>query len=162
MICKECRKNLDENSFHSDGRGGKRTKCKSCVNRKCAEYRIKNLDKVRLKDKRYREANTEKLRLYGRQHYQLNKHSYAESEARRRASKKKATPSWLSKNQKEQIKYLYWLAQDLSKVAEEKYQVDHIVPLQNDYVCGLHVPWNLQILSERDNYAKGNKFNFNS
>ena len=55
-------------------------------------------------------------------------------------------------------KSFYWLAQDLNKVTEGNYHVDHIIPLQGDGVCGLHVPWNLQVLPADVNIAKGNKF----
>lgn len=37
------------------------------------------------------------------------------------------------------------------------HHVDHIVPLFNDLVCGLEVPWNLRIMLGAENIAKGNQ-----
>ncbi len=62
-----------------------------------------------------------------------------------------ATPPWLDDVQRKRMKQLY-----LSADAAKGEHVDHIVPLRSPIVCGLHVPWNLQILNASQNYAKSN------
>lgn len=37
------------------------------------------------------------------------------------------------------------------------YEVDHILPVKGEQVCGLHVPSNLQVILRTDNRRKGNK-----
>lgn len=70
---------------------------------------------------------------------------------------KNAQPNWLSPKQIKEMDDIYWLAQDLKIVTGEVYHVDHIVPLRGTNICGLHVPWNLQILPADLNIRKSNK-----
>ena len=79
--------------------------------------------------------------------------------AKRNANKLQRTPSWLTKEHLEEIKEFYVMAKELEDVFPWKQNVDHIVPLQGTTVSGLHVPWNLQILSAKANIEKGNRHN---
>lgn len=77
---------------------------------------------------------------------------------KRRAIKTKACPNWLTKDHKKQINEFFTTAKDLRWLSNEPLHVDHIVPLKSKEVCGLHVPWNLQILPKTENLQKGARF----
>lgn len=79
-------------------------------------------------------------------------------DAKRRARKLNAMPVWLTEEHHQQIQAIYDQRSDLTEEHGIAYDVDHIVPLQNPYVCGLHVPWNLQILTSTENQQKSNNF----
>jgi 5-methylcytosine-specific restriction endonuclease McrA len=80
----------------------------------------------------------------------------ADTKARRRKHRQ-ATPKWLTRAQKSQIRQLYQIAITMSQTTGEQYVVDHIVPLRSDEVCGLHVPWNLRVITQEENLKKSNK-----
>jgi len=90
-------------------------------------------------------------------YYKNNKARYLNYSATRRANKIRATIKFLSHKDKELIKNYYISAVRFNKELNKKFHVDHIVPLQGENVCGLHVPWNLQIIQAKENLIKGNK-----
>jgi 5-methylcytosine-specific restriction endonuclease McrA len=54
------------------------------------------------------------------------------------------------------MRQLYRIATKTTKLTGEEYVVDHIFPLQADNSCGLHVPWNLRVITRYENAAKHN------
>jgi hypothetical protein len=159
-----------------------RNKNKKKVSLCSKNSRLKNKDKYLLKDKEYRDNNKESHKQYLEDNkcilkekrdikYQENKQEILNKNAeyrrnnkgiinsinsRRRAVKLQATIK-LTELDKDYIKHLYIQAKELQKLDGTKYHVDHIVPLQGENVCGLHVPWNLQILTAEENCKKYNK-----
>ena len=63
----------------------------------------------------------------------------------------------MAKEDLSKIKSIYKLARVLSKKTGVQYVVDHIIPLQGVNVSGLHVPWNLQVITRTENSIKYNK-----
>lgn len=74
--------------------------------------------------------------------------------AARRARIIRATPTWLTHEQRQAIQNVY----EDAAARNGAWHVDHIIPLNGRGVCGLHVPTNLQILPALENVKKGNSF----
>ncbi len=66
-------------------------------------------------------------------------------------------PKWLTHEQKLQIKEFYQLAEALTKETGIPHEVDHIYPLCGDMCSGLHVPWNLRVVTEHVNRVKNKR-----
>jgi 5-methylcytosine-specific restriction endonuclease McrA len=79
------------------------------------------------------------------------------SKATRCDAIRRATPSWLSKEQKTGIQSVYDCARSMTLSSGILHHVDHIIPLKGRAVCGLHVSWNLQVLTRDENVRKSNK-----
>lgn len=68
---------------------------------------------------------------------------------------RQATPVWLDRALQRQIDAIY---QEAASRPGGPWHVDHIIPLKGRGVCGLHVPWNLQILAKSENLSKGKSY----
>ena len=53
---------------------------------------------------------------------------------------------------------IYDMAQMLQEITSTEWHVDHIVPLQSPYVCGLHTYANLRVASSFSNLSKSNRY----
>jgi len=104
----------------------------------------------------YRANNPEKVAAATRRWCENNRGKRASMQMMRQARQANATPSWLSSEQKASIDAFYKEATNLSKTFNARIHVDHIVPLKGDNVCGLHVPWNLQLTTQSYNCSKSN------
>jgi 5-methylcytosine-specific restriction endonuclease McrA len=148
--------------------------CLECVREDWA------LDNERRKEK----PKTEAAKAAGKRYYEKNRQAViaraaarpAEEKRRNRAEYKdrnvdvvradtsvrkrrhrEATPKWLTPAERLQMRELYVQARKLTELTRERYVVDHIVPLRGESVCGLHVPWNLRVITQEENLKKSNK-----
>ena len=169
-VCSSCKELKPLLEFHkrSISPDGLNASCKSCRSRIRKSYQSqKNYNKAYrerhrddlLESKRLWDAsNREHINSYRKAYRKKNPTKHREWDARKRASRLQRIPKWLNAEQKEEIKQFYWLRDDIVTITGELYEVDHIVPLQGREVCGLHVPWNLQILPSDLNNKKNNTF----
>ena len=133
--------------------------CINCTISKSTKWNKNNKDKRAKILSKYAQNNRHITRAAGKKWRKNNLDIDAAKTARRRAGKLQATPNWLTKNHLIEIADMYWCAKESERILGYKHHVDHIVPLQGENVCGLHVPWNLQVLTAEENIRKSNTFN---
>lgn len=126
------------------------------ISEQSATYREKNKDRIRQNKARYAEENKEAIRQRRKEWRQANHGKVLANVTLRKMKKRNATPPWLTKEHRLQMRWAYELAEILTATMGEPYHVDHIFPISHPRSCGLHVPWNLQVIPARDNLKKGN------
>ena len=83
-----------------------------------------------------------------------NKEKVNANKMRRIASKLMATPKWANH---QAIGCYYEFATIKTRITGKQWEVDHIVPLQSKYVCGLHTDYNLEVITKHKNISKLNR-----
>lgn len=151
-----CVNNRDEiKEYHKQYRVNNRDKIK----KNCKQYYVNNRNKIKERREQYCIDNPDKIKETNRQYRANHPDKRNACGARRRAVKRQACPPWTKLSPyKEQIEAVYTNAKWLEDLSGEPYSVDHIVPLKSDFVCGLHVPSNLQPLPFSENSSKGNYY----
>jgi len=168
--CSKCNEQKEFCDFHRDShkKDGHKTICKKCtllyrksyveINKNSIEnYYICNKEKIKSYRREYYKENKQKEQLSSKEYYSKNKQLHNARCAARRARKLKATPPWLSKEQIIEIREFYEISLAFRIYTGQEYHVDHIIPLKGKDVCGLHVPWNLQIIPAKENLSKSNR-----
>lgn len=157
MICNHCSEKKEESLFHfNPSRKTYDGSCLDCWSKQKKENRIKNFESEKQSKKIYADHNREKV-LETKRQWKLRNigkvkadHTFAKERI------KIATPKWLTKDQRKEIQNIYEEAYILAEKSGVSYHVDHILPLRGKNVSGLHVPWNLQILTAKENILKSN------
>jgi 5-methylcytosine-specific restriction endonuclease McrA len=124
---------------------------------KTPEHRTKNRERVRSKyQQSERHLNAVAIKKY---HKSSEYRSWQRACASRRAMERRcleimATPKWVDRIA---IFKIYQEASNRTLVTGIPHEVDHIWPLKGKGFLGLNVPWNLQILTKKENREKHNK-----
>ena len=169
-LCHTCNttKSLNEFGKNKSKFDGHQTQCKSCVNthnkahRKPVpfkEYYQANKTKLNQKTQDWYKANKVAALKQMKQYKAANPHVARKHAAITRAKRKNATCKWDDHELNQfMINEMYKHCELLIQMTGVSHQVDHVIPISNKYVCGLHHYLNLQVLTEKANRAKGNSF----
>lgn len=168
--CCKCGAEKSADHFRPDSRyaDGFGSWCRSChrergaswakenrkrLTEKAALARLERPDISRRADRKFKQANKKALAEKHAEWAQRNRWRRNATNAKRKAAKLKATPAWADRDK---IAAIYREAERIEAATGVPMNVDHIVPLQSDAVCGLHCEANLQIIPASENQSKKN------
>jgi len=149
--CYSCQK---ENSKRNRKKPGQKEKH---LARKRKDYQ-KHKEKRKAKIKEYTIKNRDTILAKKREYQKKNPHIFRAIGSFRRARLRSATPPWITPQMREEIKSLHAEAERLEQESGIQFDVDHIVPLDGKIICGLHVPWNLRVITHSDNISRPKHF----
>jgi len=159
--CNTCGEKKLLNQFENIRKKFLRNQCMRCrqnhANLRYAQIGVTRAARLRA-NKRWKDANPEKNRACdAKQHiayYAKHKAEWLAKFIARRSLKERAVPRWADLKT---IEALYLVARDLTERTGIKHEVDHIIPLKSEVVCGLHVESNLRVITRYDNRKKSNR-----
>jgi len=155
--CITCKEIKDLNAFQiRRDYGTLRGQCKECKRESYTAYYAANKNRFDQHKRDWVKNNPERQAASSSKWAKKNRAQLNRKDATRRASELHATPIWLTAIHKAQIQEMYDIAVARTMQTGTFYEVDHIHPLRGNGFSGLHVPWNLQVISQYENRSKGN------
>lgn len=132
---------------------GRQTRNKEACLASALRWQIENRERANQKSREWRARNKERRKAILKAWEARNPGARNEITKRRRMRIK--TPQWADKRQ---IASVYKQAAKLTMETGIPHHVDHIVPISSPLVCGLHVEFNLSVLTSAENTRKQNRF----
>jgi hypothetical protein len=182
-ICAKCHVDRPLSAFgpSTQALDGLKSRCRECLAADQLAYAAKHRDVVDAKRREWREKNPEKMAAYKRAWVERNRDKASASwranttrrrraglqaewvranrgavteikarhKVKRKAAEAAATPPWAIRDV---MRLFYIYAEALGM------QVDHVVPVCSDIVCGLHCEQNFQLLTQAENASKNNRW----
>ena len=132
-------------------------------NREIHNIRVKrwqatNKDKVRKNAKAWVKANPEKVAAKTKRYRQAHPDQATAMAVASVARRAKRVPQWLTSDDRWLMREAYKLAKLRTQLFGFIWEVDHIIPLRGEFVSGLHVPTNLQVIPKTENRNKRNHY----
>ena len=121
-------------------------------------YAEKHPENVCAKSIRWKKNNPEKSAEISKATRAKNADRIVANKAKYRASKTNRTPSWLTEQDLVVIRCFYSVARMYNRESNDRWHVDHVIPLNGKLVSGLHVPSNLNVIRAKENHLKNNKY----
>ncbi len=133
--------------YHKDNKNSHNTQCK----KRYQIHKERHLYVSKVWYETHKEQHKEYVKQYGKLWRKNNPDKTSLSDTRRCKAIKQSAPLWY---ENDLVKQFYLKRDELNKKWGTNFQVDHIIPIVSDTVCGLHCWDNLQLLDKSLNSSK--------